>query len=272
MPVLAPELRRVLKIPTVAFIAIGIMIGGGVFVFTGIVFKITGPARPAAYALAVIPEFISMMPLAMLGSAIPTTGASYRYPSRMVSPGVAFVGVWVYAWAFFFGQIPLYALGCAGFARTFVPSVSPTLSAVALVSVFYVVNLLGVRLAAQLQGLLVIILIAALKSENWHLFWPKPGKEKFGIFMRPPIGTHPSGTVRIGDMVDTDLQTETARFNLNSTKNHYYISKHRAEQVVLQFIRRGLPAVSVNPSNPIGPRDIGSQRPSDGSRPMAICD
>ena len=50
---------------------------------------------------------------------------------------------------------------------------------------------------------------------------------------------------------------ESARFNLNSTKDHYYISKHRAEQVALQFIRRGLPAVIVNPSNPIGPRDIG---------------
>jgi APA family basic amino acid/polyamine antiporter len=71
------------------------MIGGGVFVFTGIVYKIAGPALPIAYGLAVIPVFISMMPLAMLGSAIPTTGARYRYPSRMVSPGLAFVGVWV---------------------------------------------------------------------------------------------------------------------------------------------------------------------------------
>jgi choline dehydrogenase-like flavoprotein len=34
------------------------------------------------------------------------------------------------------------------------------------------------------------------------------GAEKSGIFMRPLIGTHPSGTVRIGDMVDTDLKTE----------------------------------------------------------------
>jgi len=50
---------------------------------------------------------------------------------------------------------------------------------------------------------------------------------------------------------------EKARFNLNSTKDHYYISKYRAEQIVLQYTRRGLPVVIVNPSNPIGPRDIG---------------
>ncbi len=34
------------------------------------------------------------------------------------------------------------------------------------------------------------------------------GAERGSIFMRPLIGTHPSGTVRIGDLVDTDLQTE----------------------------------------------------------------
>jgi dihydroflavonol-4-reductase len=50
---------------------------------------------------------------------------------------------------------------------------------------------------------------------------------------------------------------ETARFNLNATKDHYYISKYRAEQIALKFAREGLPVVVVNPSNPIGPRDIG---------------
>jgi len=133
-----------------------------VFVFTGIVYKIAGPALPIAYALAVIPVFISMLPLAMLGSAIPTTGANYRYPSRMVSPGLAFVGVWVYAWAAFFGQIPLYALGCAEYATALVPSVPPTLLAIGLVTLFYIVNLLGVKPAARIQGILVLILISAL--------------------------------------------------------------------------------------------------------------
>ena len=49
---------------------------------------------------------------------------------------------------------------------------------------------------------------------------------------------------------------ETARFNLNATRDHYYISKFRAEQIALKYAREGLPAVIVNPSNPIGPRDL----------------
>jgi APA family basic amino acid/polyamine antiporter len=73
MPV--PELKRVLKLPAVVFIAIGFTIGEGVFGFTDIVFKIVGQALPIEYSLTVLTVFISMMPIVMLGSAIPTTGA-----------------------------------------------------------------------------------------------------------------------------------------------------------------------------------------------------
>jgi APA family basic amino acid/polyamine antiporter len=136
-------LRRVLGLPAVTFIAIGFTIGGGVFIFTGIVYKIVGPALPIAYALAVIPVFISMMPVAMLGSAIPTTGGNYLYPSRMVSPALAFTGIWVYALASFFGQIPLYALGCAKYAQTFLPNLSPVIFAVGVVTFFTLSTCLG---------------------------------------------------------------------------------------------------------------------------------
>ena len=49
---------------------------------------------------------------------------------------------------------------------------------------------------------------------------------------------------------------ESARFNLSHTRDAYYLSKYRAEQVALDYSRRGLPVVIVNPTNPCGPRDI----------------
>jgi len=48
---------------------------------------------------------------------------------------------------------------------------------------------------------------------------------------------------------------ESAQFNLFPTRDHYYISKFRAEQIALQFARDGLPVVIVNPSVPIGAQD-----------------
>ena len=158
----APELKRVLRLPAVSFIVIGFTIGGGVFVFTGIVYKIVGQALPIAYALAAIPVFLSMLPVAMMGSAIPTTGANYKYPSRMVSPGLAFVGIWVYALASFIGQIPLYALGCARYAQVLLPDISAPVVAIAIVTFIFVINILGVKPAAQIQGIFVITLISAL--------------------------------------------------------------------------------------------------------------
>ena len=112
-------LKKVLGLREVTFIAIGFMIGGGIFVFTGIVLKITGQALPLAYGLAVIPVFISVMPLAVSGVTIPSTGANYKYPSRMVSPGLAFLGIWVYAFTAFFGQTPLYAVSCGNYITIF---------------------------------------------------------------------------------------------------------------------------------------------------------
>lgn len=154
--------NRPLGLSAVTFISIGFMIGGGVFVFTGIVLNITGKALPLAYALAAIPVFISMLPLAMLGAAIPTTGGNYKYPSRLVSPLLAFTGVWVYALASFFGQIPLYAICCVNYAGFYFSVSSPHLAAATIVTAFYIVNLLGVRIAAIFQGLLVILLLSAL--------------------------------------------------------------------------------------------------------------
>jgi len=49
---------------------------------------------------------------------------------------------------------------------------------------------------------------------------------------------------------------ESARFNLWHTRDYYYLSKFRAEQIALDYHRRGLPVVIVNPTNPCGPRDV----------------
>ena len=49
---------------------------------------------------------------------------------------------------------------------------------------------------------------------------------------------------------------ETAAVNPAHLANHYKISKWRAEQVALEFARTGAPVVIVNPSAPVGPRNV----------------
>jgi dihydroflavonol-4-reductase len=60
----------------------------------------------------------------------------------------------------------------------------------------------------------------------------------------------------IGLNEDTTPATENTFFNKNTLANDYKKSKYQAEQVALEFARGGLPVVIVNPSTPVGPRDI----------------
>ncbi|MGN6386079.1 MAG: hopanoid-associated sugar epimerase [Verrucomicrobiota bacterium] len=50
--------------------------------------------------------------------------------------------------------------------------------------------------------------------------------------------------------------TETSYAELSQMTNHYKRSKWQAEQVALELAQRGLPVVIVNPTAPIGPRDV----------------
>jgi dihydroflavonol-4-reductase len=58
---------------------------------------------------------------------------------------------------------------------------------------------------------------------------------------------------RDGKIIPTD---ETAPVSEAQTTNHYKRSKWRAEQVAYELARKGLPVVIVNPTAPIGPRDV----------------
>src|SRR5262245_2033698 len=56
-----------------------------------------------------------------------------------------------------------------------------------------------------------------------------------------------------GHVIPTD---ESTPVNEAQMSNHYKRSKWQAEQVALELARKGLPVVIVNPSAPVGPRDV----------------
>jgi dihydroflavonol-4-reductase len=56
-----------------------------------------------------------------------------------------------------------------------------------------------------------------------------------------------------GEVVPTDESTPVTEAQMS---NHYKRSKWQAEQVALSLARRGLPVVIVNPTAPVGPRDV----------------
>jgi dihydroflavonol-4-reductase len=56
-----------------------------------------------------------------------------------------------------------------------------------------------------------------------------------------------------GDVIPTDETTPVSEAQMS---NHYKRSKWQAEQVALDLARNGLPIIIVNPTAPVGPRDV----------------
>ena len=67
---------------------------------------------------------------------------------------------------------------------------------------------------------------------------------------------HTSSVGAVGIPEDGRPGTEDTPVTLADMVGHYKRSKFLAEQVALEFARRGLPVVIVNPSAPIGPWDV----------------
>ncbi len=66
---------------------------------------------------------------------------------------------------------------------------------------------------------------------------------------------HVSSAAALGIHPDA-LVDETFSFNVSPQRFVYGHSKYQAEQIVLEAVRSGLPAVIVNPTSVIGPRDV----------------
>lgn len=155
-------LRRVLGLRDVVAIEVGQTIGAGVFVLTGLAMAYCGGSLPLAYLLAAVPIIFMFLAIAMLGSAVPTTGGTYHYISRFVSPSVAVVGIWGYTICALLGAFPLYALSCAKYLQAIWPGLQTIPTALLVITALFAANVLGIVVAAAIQALFVLILVVAL--------------------------------------------------------------------------------------------------------------
>lgn len=167
------KLKRVLGLPRVMAIAIGQIIGAGVMSLTGIGIALTGSGVTPAFVLSAILTVITTLPIAVMGSAIPTTGGMYRYSSRLLSSRFGFF----FLLLFILGQltIAVYAISFAQYVQGLAPTVPIMLTAFIILTLFYIFNLVGVGFAASAEGVMVVVkLIAILVFVFWgvpHIHW-----------------------------------------------------------------------------------------------------
>ncbi|PRX32513.1 L-asparagine transporter-like permease [Orenia metallireducens] len=91
-----PELSRDLTLFQVTMMGVGMMIGAGVFVATGIAIGVSGPGGVLiAFILNGLLAFFSSMTYAELASAIPKAGGGYTYINEAFGGIIGFMGGWL---------------------------------------------------------------------------------------------------------------------------------------------------------------------------------
>jgi APA family basic amino acid/polyamine antiporter len=118
------ELSRELSLFHITMMGVGMMIGAGVFVSTGIGIGVAGPGGILmAFALNGLLAFLSVMTYAELGSAIPHAGAGYSYVQKSIGGFTGFFSGWI-SWFAHAVAGSLYAITFAKYTLHFLGRVA----------------------------------------------------------------------------------------------------------------------------------------------------
>lgn len=160
----APQLRRDLRRLQSYATIIGTLVGSGIFVVTGQAGADAGPGVILAY-LILAPIILATTMAYSIYLSTPLgekPGGAYIHMSR--THGFYFLGyilAWL-KWVAFIGALGVLSLSLAQYLTFFLPDSNPTLVAIGVLVVFYVINLVGVRYFGWAQTVMFLILLASI--------------------------------------------------------------------------------------------------------------
>jgi len=138
------ELRRTLKTRHMQMIALGGVIGAGLFVGSGVVIQATGPAAVLSFALTGVLVVLVMRMLGEMAAAHPAVGGFYEYNRLALGELAGFMTGWMY-WYFWIIVVALEAVAGARLLNFWLPHVPPWRFTLGLMMIFTLLNLLSVR-------------------------------------------------------------------------------------------------------------------------------
>jgi APA family basic amino acid/polyamine antiporter len=155
--VAATELRRSLGFMDLVLLAIGTVIGSGIFLVPSVVLRQTGGATSSAMVVWVVAGVLSLLgalTYAELGAMKPEAGGLYAYIRDAFGPLPAFLFGWTSFVVIGSGSIATLAVAFGGYATQIVPMGAWGARAMALlvIAVTAVVNILGTRKGATMQN------------------------------------------------------------------------------------------------------------------------
>jgi basic amino acid/polyamine antiporter, APA family len=186
------QLKRSIGLWSAVAINVGAIIGGGIFVVTGIVAGYAGSALIVSMALASIIALFTGLSFVKLTTWQPIEGGVYEYGRQLVSPSAGFLAGWMWLISNTFSGAAV-SLGFAYYLNAIFPSLPTTILAATVCLMFTAVNLVGTKESAGLNNVLVAAKLAVLfffiifgifsiNIANFNPFTPLSSGVLFGTF------------------------------------------------------------------------------------------
>lgn len=142
-------------------INVGAIIGGGIFVVTGLAAGIAGSAFIVSMILAGVIAFLTASGFAELAAWQPVEGSVYEYGRQLVSPTAGFISGWMWVINNTFTGAAV-SLGFGYYLSAIFPVLPSNYTAAIICLLFTAVNLVGIKQSALLNNILVTIKLAML--------------------------------------------------------------------------------------------------------------
>jgi APA family basic amino acid/polyamine antiporter len=155
------KLKPVLSLFDALNIALGAIIGAGIFVIIGVATALSGPAIFLSVIVAGIVAILTGISTAELSKKYPHSGGAYTF-ARKTLPGPS---GFLVGWVWMFSNVctgATVAIGFGSYLAFFFPSVPINLAAAAAVVVATLIQLAGARQSAHINNFLVIFKILVL--------------------------------------------------------------------------------------------------------------
>ena len=151
------KLKKGVDLPAVVAIGLGMTVGVAIFSVIGPAAGLAGPGMLIAVPIAAVPMFVIALSYAFLGSALPTSGASYEWPRQFLHPFAAFL----ISWLRMAGSTCVLLVLALVLSR-YLSMIAPVETKPAMFGAFavvFVINVFGVKLAGRFLTLLVAAMV-----------------------------------------------------------------------------------------------------------------
>ena len=155
------RLKREMGLFGATTLGIGAIVGSGIFIVTGIVAGITGPAMIISIILAGIIALFSAVSVAELGRCYPEEGGTYIYARNLISPYAGFIAGWIWVFSNIFVGAAV-SLGFAQYFFTIFPQIPVKVVATIVCLIFLYLNYTGLKGSVLANNLLVIVKVLVL--------------------------------------------------------------------------------------------------------------